>query len=128
MYSHRFLMLIRRPPFPASALSLVFLAVSVYPQTLPSKGEANKLLQKAIESQNLQSAGKPPFHLVAHVRYNFLGETSDGVYEILWAAPDRFRETYQLGRMTETDVALGDKIHISRNTPTCTPQLLHLRN
>ncbi len=118
----------QRPIFAVVALSLAILAVPACPQDLPSKRQANKLLQETIESQNLQLAGKPPFHLVAHVRYNFLGETSDGVYEILWAAPDRFRETFQLGKMTETDVALGDRIHISRNTPTLTPQFLHLRN
>jgi hypothetical protein len=116
----------RRPLFVVSALAI--LAAPVYPQTLPSKTQANEILQKTIESQNLQLAGKPPFHLVAHVRYNFGGKTSDGVYEILWAAQDRFRETFQLDKMTEIDVAFGDTIYISRNTPTLTPQFLHLRN
>lgn len=111
-----------------SALSLAFLAVWGDPQSLPTQGQANKLLQEAIESQNLKSAGITPFHLLAHVRYAFLGETSEGVYELLWAAPDRFRESIQLEKISETDLALGDKIHILRNTPTLTPQFLHLRN
>jgi len=132
MCPHRFrilfFMLLQRPLFAVFALSLAILAVPLHPQALPSRTQANKLLQKTIESQNLQLAGKPPFRLVAHVRYNFWGETSDGVYEILWAAPDRFRETFQLGKMTEIDVALGDKIHISRNTSTLTPQFLDLRS
>jgi hypothetical protein len=118
----------QRPLFAVSTLSFAILAVPAYPQALPSKTQANELLQKTIESQNLQLAGKPPFHLVAHVRYSFGGKTSEGVYEILWAAPDRFRETFQLEKMTEIDVALGDKIYISRNTLTLTPQFLHLRN
>jgi hypothetical protein len=116
----------RRPLFVVSALAI--LAAPLYPQTLPSKTQANEFLQKTIESQNLELAGEPPFHLVAHVRYNFGGKTSDGVYEISWAAQDRFREAFQLDKMTEIDVALGDKIYISRNTPTLTPQFLHLRN
>jgi hypothetical protein len=118
----------RRPLLAVSALSSVILAVPVYPQALPSNRQANKFLNETIESQNLQLAGKPPFHLLAHVRYTIGGKTSDGVYEILWAAPDRFRETFQLGNMTEIDVALGDRIHIYRNTPTLTLQFLHLRN
>lgn len=118
----------QRPLFAVCALSLAILAVPAHPQSLPSKTQANQLLRKTIESQDLRLAGKPPFHLIAHVRYNFGGKTSDGVYELLWAAPDRFRETFQLEKMTEIDVALGDRIHISRNTPTLTPQFLHVRN
>lgn len=112
--------------FVVPALSF-FIAGLAYPQALPSKSQSTELLQKTIESQNLQSPGLP-FHLVSHVRYDFGGQTSDGVYEILWAAPDRFRETFQLGKMAEIDVALGGKIYIYRNTPTLTPQFLFLRN
>ncbi len=118
----------RHPIFAISALSLAILAIPACPQDLPSKRQANKLLQQTIESQNLELAGKSPFHLIMRVHYTFEGQTSDGAYEISWAAPDRFRETFQLEKMTETDVALGDKIHISRNTPTLTVQFLHVRN
>src|ERR1700704_5788793 len=122
-----FLIVLQRPLFAVSALAWVILAAPICPQALPSKTQANELLQRTIKSQDLQLAG-PPFHLVAHVRYNFGGKTSDGAYEILWAAPNRFRETFQLEKMTEIDVALGDKIYIYRNTPTLTPHFLHLRN
>jgi hypothetical protein len=109
-------------------LPLTFLAPNTDPQSLPTKGQANKLLQEAIETQNLESPENPPFHLLAHVRYDFLGKTSEGVYELFWAAPDRFRESFQLDKITETDIALRDKIHVLRNTATLTPQFLHLQS
>jgi hypothetical protein len=118
----------RLQPLAFSVLASGLLAILAGQQSLPSKGEANSLLLAAIESQNLRSAGKTPFHLLARVHYDFAGKTSEGVYELLWAAPDRFRENFQLDTIAEIDVALGDTIHIFRNTPTLTPQFLHVHN
>ena len=111
-----------------SALSLAIPVVPLFPQALPNKTHANELLQKTIESQDLQSAEGPPFHLVAHVRYTLGGKTSDGVYEVLWESQGRFRENFQLEKMTEIDVVLANKIYILRNTATLTPQFQYLRN
>lgn len=112
------------------ATLMVLFAVSSRTQSPPSqltKKQANKFLQAAITSQDLQSPGRP-FHLLANVTYKLGGTTQNGVFEILWAAPDRFRETFRMDKMSEVNLALRDKMYVLRNTPTLSPQFLHLRN
>lgn len=104
------------------------LFVSARPQSLPTKREANRILQETIKSQDLTADGTRPYHLLAKVRYESGGTESTGIYEIFWARPDRFREDFRLEKMAETDVALGSKLYAYRNTPTLTLQFLRLRN
>ena len=60
---------------------------------------------------DLRSPGSPPFHLVARVHYNLAGSATDGTYEMLWLAPDRWREDIKMdGVGSETEIAQGDKI------------------
>jgi hypothetical protein len=62
----------------------------------------------------------PPYHLVAKIRYTINDKTMDGTYEILWAAPDRYRLEFRMGDIGETDLVLGDKKYVVRTTPTMT--------
>jgi hypothetical protein len=96
-------------------------------QALPTKKEAALLLQQAAQATNLSTSDTPPFHLVAVVHYEIGGESADGKYELLSASPDRFREDFRVGSIAETDVALGDKLYIMRNTPTMTLPLWSVR-
>jgi len=89
-------------------------------QALPTLDEASALLKKAIDATSLRAPGVPPFHFVAKVRYTLDDKTTDGTYEILYAAPDRYRVELRLGAIGETNVALGDKFYIVRTTPTMT--------
>jgi hypothetical protein len=100
-----------------SALPLLF-APSVRAQTLPSKQEAAEWVRKAIETSYLEAPGAPPFHLVATIHYTVGEQILDGSYEILWAAPDRYRLELRLGSVGETDVILGNKKYVARTTPT----------
>jgi hypothetical protein len=89
-------------------------AASAQAQSLPSKKEAAVLLEQAIDTAKLK-AGGTPFHLVAKLHYDAYGQSSDGVYELLWADPDRFREEFRLGTVGETDVVAGEKRYVLRN-------------
>src|ERR1700739_3916973 len=79
---------------------------TVQAQSLPSKKEATVLLQKAMDMAMLKAEGAP-FHLVAKIHYEAYSRTSDGTYELLWSAPDRFREEFRLDTLGETDVVIG---------------------
>jgi len=120
-------MVTRRTRFAVLPFMFSLVAVSLTAQSLPRRTEADKLLQETVHRQNLQAVGNPPFHLLAHVRYVYLGTTKEGVYELLWAAPDHFRETVQFGKVAETDFASGDKIYITRSTSTLAPHIRRLQ-
>jgi len=51
----------------------------------------------------------------------------DGAYEVLWQAPDRFREEFGLGPFSESDVAVPGKLYVRRNTPVPALALWRLR-
>jgi hypothetical protein len=109
-----------------SAVFLIFGAglalgsIPVFAQSLPSKKEAAEWVRKAQEASNLQSPDAPPYHLVAKIRYTMNDQIMDGTYEILWSAPDRYRVEFRMGEIGETDLVVGDKKYVQRNTPTMT--------
>jgi hypothetical protein len=109
-----------------SAVFLIFapgLALGFFPvfaQSLPSKKEATEWVRKAQEASNLHSPDAPPYHLVAKIRYTLADKTMDGAYEILWSGPERYRVEFRMGEIGETDLVLGDKKYVQRNTPTMT--------
>jgi hypothetical protein len=109
-----------------SAVFLIFGAglalgsIPVFAQSLPSKKEAAEWVRKAQEASNLQSPDAPPYHLLAKIRYTMGDKTMDGSYEILWSAPNQYRVEFRMGEMGETDLVLGDKKYVQRNTPTMT--------
>ena len=105
-----------------AAIILMLIAFSAQAQSLPAKKEVRKWIEEAMKASVLQSVDAPPYHFVAKIRYT-LGDknpTLDGTYEVLWAAPDRYRVEFRLGNTGETDVVLGDKKYVERNTPTMT--------
>ena len=94
---------------------------------LPSKNDAAAILQKAEEQTRINSAGRPPFRLIAKLHYTSGKTTMDGAYEVLWQAPDRFREEFALGPFSESDVAVPGKLYVRRNTPLPALALWRLR-
>ena len=97
------------------------------PQSLPTKKEAAVLLENAAAAANLETAGTPPFHLVAKVHYELGRELFDGAYELFWASAARYRENYKMGTAVEIRLALGDKLYVLRNTPILDLPLWRLR-
>jgi len=96
-------------------------------QSIPSNQEARSMVDRFFEATDLRAPGSPPFHLVAHVRYDVGDKSVDGMYELLWASPDRYRETFKMAGMAEVDVALETRIYIFRNTSSVPLPLWDLR-
>jgi hypothetical protein len=105
----------------------VFAVVFAFPvvtvaQSLPSKKEMAEIIDHAMTELTLGQTGAPPFHLVARLRYKGSAGAMDGSYELLWASRDEYREIFQLGTATRTELALKNKIYVTRNTPLITYQ------
>jgi hypothetical protein len=103
-------------------MAVFFFASTVHSQPPPSDADATTLLHKVIDATDLRASSVPPFHLLASLHFESDGTGTDGKYEILWGAPDRYRVNFVLGDIGETDIVLGDKIFISRSTPILTFQ------
>jgi hypothetical protein len=105
-----------------TAILLSALSASASHQKLPSRKQAELMLQQSADALNLWEAGTPPYHLSAEVHLEIGGRGFDGNYDVWWAAPDKFREGFlmpaQGGAIAEIDVARGDKFYVLRNTPT----------
>lgn len=89
-------------------------------QSPPSAKEVSQWIEKARATSSLEASDILPYHLVATFRYSWQDKSSDGTYEVLWAAPDRFRTGFRMGSISETEIVVGDKKYIERNTPTMT--------
>ncbi|GEM_PF-3550932 len=87
-------------------------------QSLPSKKEAAELLVKAEQRFLPTQASDISYHYLAELHYTVGNFSADGTYEVLWAAPDRFRRELRLGKMSESDVVLGNRLYVRRNTPS----------
>jgi hypothetical protein len=87
------------------------------------------ILQKTIEGMDLREPGSSPFHLVARVHYMLGADAYDGIYELVWAAPDRWRENFTMDNVgSEEDLAFGDRLHVLRNTATFSLPLWRIRD
>ncbi|MGH9715145.1 MAG: hypothetical protein ACRD4R_00215 [Candidatus Acidiferrales bacterium] len=99
---------------------------------LPSKKQAEAMLQRAADAANLWAPGTPPYHLSATVHLELGGSKFDGRYDLWWAAPDKYREGFLMpangGTIVETDLALGNKFYVLRNTPALSIPLWRTRN
>jgi len=99
----------------AFVFSLSALPRSSWAQAPPlSDDNATALLGKSLAATNLKSPGKQPFHLTATVKYKADGPALTGRFEILFSPPDRYRMNLTIGKISETQVASGDKLYISR--------------
>ena len=100
------------------ALAVVLNSPPAFAQSLPDKKEASEWVKKAQETSDLYSPDALPYHLVAKIRYAIGDKSLEGTYDILWAAPDKYRLELRTGDIDETDLVLGDKKYVARNTPT----------
>jgi hypothetical protein len=101
-------------------LALLLFSTPVRGQSLPDRKEASEWVRNALEASDLKSPDAAPYHLVAKLHYVLGDKTLDGTYEILWAAPDRWRVEIRMGDTGETLLFLEDKEYVVRNTPTMT--------
>lgn len=115
-------------PSIAACVSLVCgLSFWLDAQTVPTKKDAEAILQNASEGADLWASDSAPFHLVASVHYELGGQPSDGTYDLLWRSPDQYREYFEMRTAKEMEIASGGKLSILRNTPTLTMPLWSTR-
>ena len=110
---------------------LLFLAIVIVvpagAQVLPSNGDAKEILDRVFIAMNLRKPGSPPFHLLAHVRYEVDGKSEDGTYEMLWSGSLHYREIFKLAGAEEVRVALDDKMYVSRTSTAITLPVRNVR-
>ena len=87
-----------------------------------SDANATALLSKSLAATNLKSSAKQPFHFTGTVKYKSDGPTLTGRFEILFSRPDRYRINLAVGKSSETQVAAGDKLYISRSPQKFIPE------
>jgi hypothetical protein len=88
---------------------------------------ATEALNRTYIAMTLRKPDSPPFHLLAKVHYEVADQAQDGTYELFWAGTQHFREVFQLGGAQETDVAIGEKLYVSRTSVTVTLPLHNVR-
>lgn len=116
-----------------SLISLVlipisFIAAPAGGQALPSNADAKDILDRTFIAMNLRKPGSPPFRLSANVHYEVDGKVDDGTYELLWSGPLHYRETFKISGAEETNVAVDDKMYVSRTSTLITLPLRNVRD
>jgi hypothetical protein len=105
------------------ALCILLPASPASAQVAPlSNDNAAAILQKSLAATNLKAHSGQPFHLVATVKYKSDGPNLTGRFELFFSAPDRYRMNVTIGKVSETHIALGDKIYISRSSKNFSPE------
>jgi hypothetical protein len=102
----------------AALMVIAVLPHACFAQSLLSKQAAADIIAKAESQRELTKPGSLPFHLIARIHYQAGSFSADGTYEVLWASPDRFRQEFRLGPMSESDLVVGDKEYVLRDTPS----------
>jgi hypothetical protein len=98
-------------------LLVLIVQASVRAQGMPSRQQAQDSLRAARTSASI-AAANTPFHLTAKIHMEVNGRTDDGTFDWIRESADRYRiEIHTLGA-SETDVAAGGHLFVSRSTPT----------
>ncbi len=91
-------------------------AASAHKNKKLSSAEIQALLHRAKQLTDIEAPGSPPFVMIARAHLEFAGKSTDGMYGISWAAPDRFREAFSFPDYKETDVVVGHKCYRERTS------------
>src|ERR1043166_2241165 len=86
---------------------VVTLCCSMLAVAKDNKAEAKALLDRNRSLTQMRSAGDPSFKLRAAFTYQAPGRNSptvEGMYELHWASPDQWKETFQAGDTRVTRV------------------------
>lgn len=68
------------------------------------KAEAQTLLVKSRDLSNIEAAGSPAFALNAKIHYQIGAQVAEGEGQIIWMAPDHYREAYSAPNYFYTEV------------------------
>jgi len=83
-------------------------------------------LAKAWDLVDLRAADGAPFVLKARARLTEGAKSTDGVFAMAWAAPDRYRRVIGFPDYKETDVARGENYYSKRPTDGIPLMIWHL--
>jgi len=97
------------------------------PATSTAYAAEREMLNRAYIAMNLRNGDSPPFHLLARFRHQEGGKTLEGTYELLWAGRQHFRETFSAGGEQEINVALDNRIYVTRTSVAVTLPLRNVR-
>jgi len=86
------------------------------------------MLERAFIAMNLRKSASPPFHQLVRFHYEVLGQAQDGSYEIFWSGTQHYREVFKLGTEQEIDVAVGEKMYMTRTSVAVTLPLRNVRD
>jgi len=85
--------------------------------------------QRSVNPVDAQARGSPPFRLVARVfAFGNQGQATEGGYGLLWRSPASWRDELRFSGFSQIRVAAGDKLYLSRNHPSLTPEIFLLLN
>jgi hypothetical protein len=84
---------------------------------------------RSVNPADTQAPGTPPFRLAARVLvFDKEGQATEGSYVLLWRSADSWRDELHLSDFSQIRVAAGDKLYLSRNHPSLTPEMFLLLN
>jgi len=84
---------------------------------------------QALGPGDAQAKSTPSFRLVARLlAYDSSGNTTEGVYGLLWRSPTSWRDETHFAGLSQLRVAAGNTLFLSRNTQGLSAELFQLLN
>lgn len=78
------------------------------------KAQAEALLAKSRDLSDIEAPGSPPFVLNAKIHYQIGTQSADGQGQIIWLAPDHYREAYTAPNYSYTEIVRDGHRYFSR--------------
>ncbi len=88
------------------------------------KAQAEALLAKSQGLSNIEAPGSPPFVLNMKIHYQIGAQSMDGQGQIIWLAPDHYREAYAAPNYSYTGI-VRDGYHYLARTKNETPLAIY---
>lgn len=112
----------RTPWFPRLICAAMFAALALAASAKDKKKEDKKaekaaaeaLLAKSRGLSNIEEPGSPPFVLNAKIRYQIGSQSADGHAQIIWLAPDHYREAFSAPNYFYTEIVRDGYRYLSR--------------
>ncbi|HEV2287407.1 MAG TPA: hypothetical protein VGR81_00480 [Candidatus Acidoferrales bacterium] len=92
------------------------------------KAQAEALLAKSQGLSNIEAPGSPPFVLNMKIHYRIGAQSMDGQGQIIWLAPDHYREAFNSPGYEYTEIVRDGYQYLSRTKDEMPLQMYELRN
>jgi len=91
------------------------------------KAQAEALLAKSQGLSDIEAPGSPPFVLNAKIHFQIGAQSMDGQGQIIWLAPDHYREVYTAPNYSYTEIVRDGYRYIQRTKDELPPIIYELR-